>query len=275
MNSIQQTVAEFEREFAGSIGLRVVFDQSVYTEERLTGLSTNLLLGCGVVMLVILLFMGLRAALIVGAALPLSAAFTVFSMSFYGQQIHQMSVFGIIIAIGLLIDNAIAITDEIRIKLQIPGITRFQALTQSVDHLKIPLLASTLTTVLSFMPIFLLPLNTGDFVSPIAISVVMALLGSLVISLTIIASLAARFLPQKNTVERRHWYKNGVQIPSVTSQFRQHLEWAVDNPAKALIAPIALSLSGFLLLSQLNNVFFLVPIGPVRNLCLVASWLKY
>ena len=68
--------------------------------------------------------MGFRAAWIVGLALPLCAAFALFSLSFYDEQIHQMSIFGMIIAIGLLIDNAIVITDEIRINLQDPNLTR-------------------------------------------------------------------------------------------------------------------------------------------------------
>ena len=65
-----------------------------------------------------------------------------------------MSVFGIIIAIGLLIDNAIVVTDEIRMNLLIPGISRIHALDKSIRHLLIPLTASTLTTILGFMPIF-------------------------------------------------------------------------------------------------------------------------
>merc|ERR1712000_555094 len=82
------------------------------------------------------------------------------------------------------------------INLQDPNLTRVGAMAKSVSHLFVPLLASTLTTILGFMPIFLLDGNIGDFVGPIAISVVMALIGSLFISLTIIAALAARFLPK-------------------------------------------------------------------------------
>lgn len=254
-NVIQQ-INTFEERFAGSVDVDIVFDQNVYTEERLLGLSENLLLGCLVVMVVIFLFMGMRAAFIVGLALPLSAAFTLFSLSFYGQQIHQMSVFGIIIAIGLLIDNAIVVTDEIRINLQVPGATRMMALEKSLRHLFVPLLASTLTTILGFMPIFLLPGNTGDFVSPIAISVVMALIGSLAISLTVIAALAARYLPQKQAITEKRWYRNGVQTPLVTSLFKRYLAWAIEHPIKALLIPVGLPVMGFVLATKLSNVFF-------------------
>ena len=141
-------VEQFNKDFSGTLTATVAFEQNEYTATRLADLSMNLLMGCAVVMMVILLFMGFRAAWIVGLALPLCAAFALFSLSFYDEQIHQMSIFGMIIAIGLLIDNAIVITDEIRINLQDPNLTRVGAMAKSVSHLFVPLLASTLTTIL-------------------------------------------------------------------------------------------------------------------------------
>ena len=253
--AIKQKVDEFNEEFAGTVQADMVFEQNTYTEARLTELTENLLLGSLVVMLVILLFMGAKASWIVGLALPLCAAFAIFSLSFFNQQIHQMSIFGIIIAIGLLIDNAIVITDEIRLNLLDQDKTRLQALEKSVRHLFAPLLASTLTTVLGFMPIFLLNGNIGDFISPIAISVVMALLGSLAISLTVIAALAARFLPRDSGVEHA-WYLRGLQLPSVSSEFSKLLAKSIKKPLIVLPLVTVFCLSGFVLSQQLANVFF-------------------
>ena len=134
--------------------------------------------------------------------------------------------------------------------------SRLDALVTSLRHLFVPLLASTLTTILGFMPIFLLPGNIGDFVSPIAISVVMALIGSLFISLTIIAALAARFLPRKPVGNESSWYQGGVQMPLITQLFKTRLQSAVDNPWKVLWLPIGLPILGFVLAGQLGNVFF-------------------
>ena len=246
---------EFEKEFGASIQTDVVFKQSEYTEARLNELTGNLLLGSLVVMAVILFFMGLKASLIVGLALPLCAAFALFSLSFFGEQIHQMSIFGIIIAIGLLIDNAIVITDEIRINLLSPEMTRMEAMTKSVRHLFAPLLASTLTTILGFMPIFLLNGNIGDFIGPIAISVVMALIGSLFISLTIIAALAARYLP-RNRETHVSWLFKGIDLPDVSASFKACVLWSVNKPKRVFFSIALFCVSGFILSSQLANVFF-------------------
>ena len=258
-------VEQFNRDFGGTLTASVAFEQNEYTATRLADLSMNLLMGCAVVMLVILLFMGFRAAWIVGLALPLCASFTLFSLSFYNEQIHQMSIFGMIIAIGLLIDNAIVITDEIRLNLQDPQLTRVGAMAKSVAHLFAPLLASTLTTVLGFMPIFLLNGNIGDFIGPIAISVVMALIGSLFISLTIIAALAARFLPKNNGVElsatdiasaSSSWWKVGIQAPALTLAFSRQLGRWIKQPKLVISVICILCLSGFALSTRLANVFF-------------------
>jgi multidrug efflux pump subunit AcrB len=253
--SILKRVDDFNEEFEGSFSAQIVFEQNKYTEQRLSELSNNLLMGSLVVMFVILVFMGMRASFIVGLALPLCAAFAIFSLSFFNQQIHQMSIFGIIIAIGLLIDNAIVITDEIRLNLLKRELTRIQALQKSVSHLFAPLLASTLTTVLGFMPIFLLNGNIGDFIGPIAISVVMALLGSLFISLSIIGALAARFLPRDSS-ENHAWWRRGLQMPSISKSFASLLKTSISKPWLVLPLVVVFCLSGFVLSTQLANVFF-------------------
>jgi multidrug efflux pump len=247
---------QFNLEFNGSLVADVVFEQNSYTESRLADLTQNLLLGCLVVMLVVLVFMGFKSAWIVGISLPLCAAFALFSLSFYDEQIHQMSIFGIIIAIGLLIDNAIVITDEIRANLLDRANSRLNALTKSVKHLFAPLLASTLTTILGFMPIFLLPGNIGDFISSIAVSVVMALVGSLFISLTIIAALAARYLPRPENPQSLSWYQRGVDFPLLSQWYKTTLEKGLKRPFVAIVATMAIPILGFVLAGQLGNVFF-------------------
>ena len=252
---IEAKLASFIQQYAASVDATVVFKQNQYTDQRLSDLRDNLVLGSLVVVLVILVFMGAKASLIVGAALPMCAAFAIFSLSFFNQQIHQMSIFGIIIAVGLLIDNAIVITDEIRINLLNPSLSRLQAMQKSVQHLAAPLFASTMTTVLGFMPIFLLNGNIGDFISPIAISVVMALIGSLFISLTIIAALAARYLP-RDQQQSKPWYWQGLQLPQLSQSFSHVLRHLMAMPKRVCLLIAVLCLSGFALSSQLANVFF-------------------
>ncbi|GAC16039.1 efflux RND transporter permease subunit [Aliiglaciecola lipolytica] len=256
-NQNKQALEDFNSLYQGSVSAEIIFEQNQYTESRLVDLTQNLLMGCLVVMAVVFLFMGFRSAWIVGISLPLSAAFTLFSLNFFDEQIHQMSIFGIIIAIGLLIDNAIVITDEIRANLLDSQNSRYDALLKSIQHLFSPLLASTLTTILGFMPIFLLPGNIGDFIGSIAISVVMALIGSLFISLTVIAALAARYLPRPTSAQQTQaWYRGGIQFEVLTQWYKNTITNAIKRPFLWLVFTISLPILGFILSSQLGNVFF-------------------
>ncbi len=248
-------VEDFDAGLDAGLSIEMVFDQSRYTESRLSELGGNLLAGSLVVALVVFLGMGWRAALIVGLALPLSAGATVFGLTFFGQQIHQMSIFGMIIAIGLLIDNAIVVTDEIRQKLEL-GLERTAAVEASVNHLFVPLLASTLTTILGFMPIFLLPGNIGDFIGPIAISVVLALASSFLISMTVIAGIAGRYLRRPEPGEHGAWWQAGIASERLAARYRHALTWAVEHPGLAAALGCALPVAGFLLAGTLQNQFF-------------------
>ena len=145
-------LADFAAELPRGVELETVFAQNGYVQSRLFELGINLLLGGAAVVVVMLLLMGWRNALVVAAALPLSALMVLAGMRLLGVPIHQMSVTGLIIALGLLIDNAIVVVDEVSAKLR-EGNHATDAVSHTVRHLAVPLFGSTLTTALAFGPI--------------------------------------------------------------------------------------------------------------------------
>ncbi len=250
----KQRVATYAASLDPRLNLEITYDESHYTLARLSTLGSNLLLGALVVMAVIMLFMGWRSALVVGSALPLSMGLSLFSMSVFGVELHQMSIFGLIVAIGLLIDNAIVMTEEIRKNMR-RGYDALAAINQSVRHLFVPLFASTFTTVLGFMPVFLLQGNVGDFVGPIAISVVLALISSFFIALLVIPALTIRFAkPTERT--NNIWWRDGVKPMWLIDCYRRFLTWAVTAPLFNMVLITVLAFSGFYLASKLGNEFF-------------------
>ena len=251
----REMIDQFSRESGAGVDVDIVFDQSTYTEERLSNLSGNLMAGAALVMLVVFVGMGWRAAIIVGSSLPLSASLTVFGLSLAGQQIHQMSIFGMIIAIGLLIDNAIVMTDEVKKKLDL-GEERIAAVRKALSHLFVPLLASTLTTILGFMPVFLLPGAMGDFVGPIATSVVLALTASFFISITIIPALAGLSLRRHVEGAERHWWVDGICSQRMKAWYQRFLHRTLGRPSLTIPATLVLPILGFVLAATLGQQFF-------------------
>jgi multidrug efflux pump subunit AcrB len=252
----------YQRGLPASIRLEVIYDQSRYTEERLEGLGINLAAGAALVVLVLLGFFGWRAALLVGSALPLATLMVLTGMRALEIPVHQMSVTGLIIALGLLIDNAIVIVDEVQQRLRRPGATPAGAVSGSVRHLAVPLLGSTLTTALAFMPIVLLPGPAGEFVGAIAISVILALVSSLFLALTVIPALAGRLRIAggeeggAGEASTAPWRTAGFRSQALTERYRAFLDGMLRRPVLAVALAAVVPLLGYLGGTQLKEQFF-------------------
>ena len=245
---IDQVIERFQVSMPSNIELTVLFDQRSYTNERLGGLTLNILMGFSVILAVLFLTLGWRAALIVALALPLTVAFTLACMRFYGLPIHQMSVTGLVVALGIMVDNAIVMTDTIQ-RLIRKGATRLEATSQAIRHLWLPLAGSTLTTILAFLPIAIMPGPAGEFVGGIAISVIFALIGSYLISHTLVAGLAGRFLRNTET-------HSGIQLPRLSGAFQRLLALSLSRPRTSIALALVLPLLGFAAATQMSEQFF-------------------
>lgn len=228
------------------IEMRLIFDQSTYTRDRLAEVGTNMAIGVALVVGVLLVTLGWRGALIVALALPVVSLASVFTMQWIGLAIHQMSVTGLIVALGLLVDAAIVMVDEIGRRLR-EGMSRAAAVGDAVRRLAAPLLASTLTTMLAFLPMILLPGPAGDFVGSIAIAVVIMLGWSLVVALTITPAIAGRFLAVPDAPKGPGW---------LGRTFEASLRWSVSNPVRSMALAMVLPITGFVTLPTLTEQFF-------------------
>ena len=259
-NNIKEALTQYAKKLPQNIELEVLFDQNTYTEKRLGDLVENIALGFILISTVLLVTLGWRSAIIVAASLPLTVMFTLSIMNFYGIPIHQMSVTGLVVALGIMVDNAIVMTDTIQTKRQ-EGLSRLDSVSFAVKHLWLPLLGSTITTILAFMPLILMPGASGEFVGGIAYSVIFSLIGSYVISHTIVAGLAGRFLPKglaNKGLNKRdgHWYQEGIHLPKLNQIFVKGLHWALAYKKLTIVTVFALPLLGFVLSKQLSEQFF-------------------
>ncbi|MEM6916260.1 MAG: efflux RND transporter permease subunit, partial [Verrucomicrobiota bacterium] len=254
-----EVLEEFKEGLGSAVTVETVFRQNDYTTARLGELAGNLFLGGMVVMIVIFFTMGWRRSLIVSSAIPLTAAATLFVVSMQGGALHQMSIFGMIIALGLLIDTAIVITDEIRKQLE-EGLSRRDSVIAALRHLFVPLFSSTLTSVLAFLPILLLPGNAGDFVGSIGGSVIVAVSASFVLSITIIAAFAGLFSAKPSREEKRYrlpkWMREGLTIAPLTGFMGWLIRNSVRRPLIGLGLGMLVPIIGFVLAGTLGSQFF-------------------
>jgi multidrug efflux pump subunit AcrB len=178
-------------------------------EQAVSGAVNNLYQTLVIVLLVVITFLGLRTGLIVGAFVPITMLASVVIMSSLDVELQRMSIAAMIIALGMLVDNGIVVAESIAVKMQ-DGMSRLDAATSAGESLAIPLLTSTLTTILFFVPIAMAEGSTGEYTMSLAQVITIVLLMSWFLSLYMTPALCAKFLrvePKNTDNEQSKLYK--------------------------------------------------------------------
>lgn len=160
--------------------------------------TNNLLQTMVVVLVVVMLFLGWRTGLIVGAMVPLTMMMALIGMLIWGIELHRISIAAIIVALGLLVDNGVVIAEDIRRRLD-EGVDRLEAALATPRTLAIPLLTSSLTTILAFLPLVLIDDATGEFLRSLGQVLALALLASWILAISITPALCYWFLNPSKT----------------------------------------------------------------------------
>ncbi len=247
------------QEFAGTLpaGMKLeqLFDQADYTSDRLSGVLQNMAIGTSLVIAVLFFTLGWRAAFIVAMVIPFASIVSIAGLQAAGIPIHQMSITGLIVALGLLVDGAIVMTDDVRKRLQ-SGADKLAAVDGAVRRLTVPLIASTATTVFAFMPMALLPGPAGDFVGSIALAVIIMLVVSLGLALTFTPALAGWMLPAGKGGQTRRGFASGMSFGPVGRMFTSILRSGLRHPGLAIAASLMLPVIGFGSFQTLKPQFF-------------------
>ena len=175
------------------VAFEVVFDQSVSVDTRIGGFFSSLMQGIVLVGLVVLLALGGRASIVVIAVIPVSIAVAIGWVDLAGYGLQQISIVGLVIALGLLVDNAIVVTENVA-RYRNDGLDPDEAAVRGTSEVGWAIVAATLTSVFAFLPIVLVQSPTADFIRSLPVTVILALVASLLVSLTLTPWLAARLL---------------------------------------------------------------------------------
>lgn len=227
--AIDVVLKKFETELDKDILLKSVFDQSVDVGERVNGFLSNLLQGIILIGLVILLALGFRSALIVMISIPFSILIGLGIIDFFDFGLEQMTIAGLVVALGLLVDNSIVIIENINRFIK-KGESPVEASVLAANEIGWPIISATVTTVLSFVPIAMMPEVTGEFIRGLPLTVVATLVVSLVLALTLIPLLTSFFM--KKPGEKLH--KQSPKKPGILQQFgegpyRNTLKWVLQH----------------------------------------------
>lgn len=192
--------------YPADVTVYVSNDLAVNVDKDLGNIQSSAWSGLLVVIIVLFLFIGLKESLIVSMTIPLSLLGTLGLLSLFGITFNTFAILGLIVALGLLVDNSIIVMENID-RLNKKGFTVAEAALYGTNQVGFPVTAATLTTLAAFFPLAILPGILGAFVSTIPTTIMITISVSLVVSLLITPSLSVKLLKTRKTVHLPKWLR--------------------------------------------------------------------
>ena len=194
--AVKTAIAGFYQSYPIGIEFQLVSFSPQEVDEKVRGFVINLLQAVAVVSLVMLATLGLRTGLVVSSLIPVTMLLSIVVMSTLSIGLDQISLAALIIALGMLVDNGIVISESIMVQME-QGKSAVDAAIDSSAELRTPLLTASLTTAAAFLPIYLAESSVGEFTASLFKVVTITLLSSWVVALTIVPLLCVRFIRVK------------------------------------------------------------------------------
>ena len=261
-DSVERTAEALRKTLPAGVTLKLVYDQASLVRDATTSVRDAMLIGA--LLAVVILFVFLRQGRITAisaASIPLTLAITVFIMWLIGQTFNLMTLGAMAIAIGLVIDDAVVITENIVRHLALTD-DRDRAIHDAVQELIVPVTTSTITTVVVFLPLRLLEGVVGQFFAALSITLTIAVLVSLVLAVTIIPLMAEAFLkpeapePEYPSIAAVHAHEGGRGkwramlvtiargIDELSARYERSLAGALHHTRLMIVGAVLLVLGG-------------------------------
>ena len=233
--AVRARLAQLQPSLPPGVIVRPVYEQAVFVAEAVQGVRDAVLFGALFAVLVLLVFLrDLRATLLAALSLPLTLAASLLAMKALGQTLNLMSLGGLAVAVGLVIDDAVVIVEAVHKHLE-AGLSPQEAARRGTNELFWPVVGTTATTVVVFLPLGLLTGVAGQFFAALSLSLSAAVIISLPIALAVIPSLAASFL-------------KGTARPSLgaglAKKYARALDGALKRPLLLILGAVVIAAVG-------------------------------
>jgi multidrug efflux pump len=243
IDTVEQTRATIDKakdEWPEGIEITYAQDQSIEIEDTLNDLVNNVAFATLLVMIVIVASLGLRSSILVGVAIPGSFLSAILMLSMMGYTLNMVVLFALILAVGMLVDGAIVVTEYADRKMT-EGKSRFTAYSEAARRMGMPITASTMTTLVVFMPLLFWPDMTGEFMKYLPITLIITLSASLVMALIAVPTLGSLFGSPGTYSENTHHTLATAEkgdlskIGGWTGTYLKWLAIGLNNPKRLML----------------------------------------
>jgi CzcA family heavy metal efflux pump len=251
-SAIKAKIRAIEAHLPAGVSMHRYWDQTDLIVESQKSLRDAILIGAILAILVILLFLrNVRMTLVAAIVIPIAMAITIFFVHLTGQTLNLMSVGGLAVAVGLIIDDAIVVVENITRNMHLyPHMRKYDAIVLSMGELAAPMAASTFTTVVVFVPLLLLTGVSGFFFRALALTLGSALLVSLVLALLVTPLISSALVRETGEPGR----ETGL-VARMLARYEPFLRWTLSHRAIVYGASAAILLLTVLLMSRLPSDF--------------------
>ncbi|MFL0206532.1 efflux RND transporter permease subunit [Aquirufa sp. 2-AUSEE-184A6] len=230
-------IEQFRKTLPKNIDLVVNFDQAENVNTRLSGLMKDFIIAILLVALT-LLPLGLRAASIVMISIPLSLAIGIILLNIMGYSLNQLSIVGLVVALGLLVDDSIVVVENIERWMR-DGYSRLDATLKATNQIGMAVLGCTVTLIIAFMPLVFLPEASGEFIRSLPMAVIFCIVASLVVSLTVVPFLSSRLLKSHQGNPEGNLFMRLLK-KLISGSYTRLLDKAIQWPKTTLLVALAI-----------------------------------
>jgi len=199
---IDGVINSWQKRLPVGLELKRLSSLDTYIDVKINAFIINLIQSITIVLIVMLIFLGLRTGGIIASLIPMVTIMTIMLMGVIDMGLNQVTLAALIMALGMMVDNAIVVAETIMVKME-NGIEAMKAAIDACGELFTPLLISTLTTSAAFLAFYLAESTMGDIVGPIFVVITMALLSSWILALTVITLFCFMFLKVTPKAEKK------------------------------------------------------------------------
>ncbi|MBP1971674.1 HAE1 family hydrophobic/amphiphilic exporter-1 [Virgibacillus natechei] len=246
---IRDGMDELNEDMVSDVNLEMVMDTSEFIEMSIDSVIQNILIAGAIAIFVLLLFLkSVRATLVVGVSIPIALVSTFALLYFSGQTLNVLTLGGLALGIGMMVDSAIVIIEHIDTYRK-RGYGAVESAIKGASELAPAVIASTTTTLVVFLPIIYVEGIASDLFTPLALAVSFALITSLAAAITLVPMLSSKLLTKAmENNGRRYWFDRFLEW--LRDKYQVVLEWALHH-RKTTIAGTVLAIAGSLALTPL------------------------
>ena len=225
----------FKKSLPASIDMQFHFDQAENVNKRLSGLSFDFIIAI-LLVAITLLPLGMRAATVVMISIPLSLAIGIVLLNLMGYNLNQLSIVGLVVALGLLVDDSIVVVENIERWLR-DGHSRLEATLKATQQIGLAVVGCTATLIIAFLPLVFMPEAAGDFIRSLPMAVITSVIASMLVSLTIVPFLSSRLLKEHVGHPDGNIFMRGLK-KIISGSYSRLLDRALQRPGLTIVATL-------------------------------------